>query len=269
MKKLNKKLILLINIAVFSTFFVKNVFSMKRTISRDDIRRYSRPIDRERNSSPGILQELLIASGYFFFEESLTQILENLTSLEGCTKDVGFKKKKKALENWKKENKEKISISTKEISNLIKNLDEYVENYNFIASQQITDIRQEEINRIVVNSLESLPKVLDRLKTYIYTKDNDILDWILSTIKSQQNCYIFTITEDFINRNWETETMLDLEKDTIRLAELINSTDKIIWNNFINKNLLSEIFNKIQEKIDRKEAIKKIQILQETFSFRI
>ncbi|MFH1461800.1 MAG: hypothetical protein ABIF12_02560 [bacterium] len=259
----------------------QNIFSMRKSSTQSYFikpepepkpklpKQYSSPDIREKNSTPGTLQELLIASGFFFLEEYVLELI-NLYKQEEIIISQGKNiLKKRKLKKWKRENIKKIRKITTQIKLLEERIDIFFEEYKSIITQRITNIRQEEINRITLNSNESLPNLLDNLKLYLKDKDNDILEWILETIKSQKEIYFLTISEDILKRPWQETTLPDLIKDTEILSQLADKSPSIIWNSFINKTLLNQIFSIQENKLGRKEVILRIQALQKTFDLKI
>lgn len=179
MKKLKININTIILLILLMSFNHHNIFSMKKLE-----RRYSTPKMRESKSTPGTLQEILIASGFFFLEEYILELI-NLYKQEEIIISQGKNiLKKRKLKKWKRENIKKIQKITTQIKLLEERIDIFIKEYKSIMTQKITNIRQEEINRIALNSNESLPNLLDNLKLYLKDKSYDILEWILKTIKS-------------------------------------------------------------------------------------
>lgn len=89
----------------------------------------------------------------------------------------------------------------------------------------------------------------------------------IKNYKIVKRSIFLTISADILNRPWQETTLPDLLKDTKILSQLADKSPSIIWNNFINRTLLNQIFNFIEDKLGRNEVIKRISNLQETFDF--
>ena len=216
------------------SIFIKNIFSMEIPTPKLE-RRYSTPSFREQRGCPGMLQELLIISGYFKLEEYVINYLE----------------------------------TTKEIENLFEQLDKFVIDYLNITNQTITNITAYDPERITSESEQSVKNLVRFFKICIENKDNEEIKEILKTIETQQECNIATISQDIICRNWTEVTLPNLQEDSNTLSQKLKVDVCEIWNNFISKRLLTKIFQKVEDQIGRNKTIKMINSLQQNFNLQI
>ncbi len=253
-------------------FAHKQLFSMKKsesiTIPKENLEKScSNPDLREERGCIGNLQELLIASGFYKIEEYIKKIMDLDTILKEPINDRPFKKKE--LEKWKNKYQNKIIIKTKQIENLYEKLDEFVEEYLNITNQKITNLKNDEPERISEQSEQSVPKQIEFFKICmknISESENDLKS-IFETIKSQKESYIEIISKDWKARNWEDITLPNLKKDSKNLSDILKKDIDTIWKNFISKRLLTDIFQEMQDKFGKNKSIKMFFELEETFNF--
>ncbi|MBU4269379.1 hypothetical protein KKE07_00690, partial [Candidatus Dependentiae bacterium] len=165
----------------------------------------------------------------------------------------------------------KIITITKQIENLYKKLDKFVEEYLNMTNQKITDLKNEEPDRITEQSEQSVSIQIEFFKICmknISESENDLKS-IFETIKSQKESYIETISSDWIKRDWKDTTLPNLKKDSENLSVILNKDINTIWKNFISKLLLIDIFDSIKDHFGPKVAFSRIDDLQSTFEFKI
>ena len=116
MKNSNFFIVLFI-INFFSLFDIQtNLFSMNRCPLKE--KTYSTPIEREKNDTPGNLQELIIASGYFKLELYIKRLISLDKKLTELTNTMPTKKSKQKV--WTNKNIKPITVITPKINNIRK-----------------------------------------------------------------------------------------------------------------------------------------------------
>ncbi|KKP24874.1 MAG: hypothetical protein SZ59_C0001G0192 [candidate division TM6 bacterium GW2011_GWF2_28_16] len=260
--------------------------SMKDSFGKKSFKENSKltlPEQRIKNKETGMLQELLIESGYFEYSRFLIDYLNINNELEELLNNQPDNRKQ--LNKWLKENAYLIAQKTEALKKLKEDIEKYLELYKFVTTQEITTVQQNEAYRMVANSEQSILFISKQINK----NENDIeyIQSALETIEYHKSCALKSLAADLIKEDWATVTLPDLIKDTIKLIRIfyqikckinpdftcnisldkeeINKimgidqdiNEKIIWNNLIDKEFLGHIFDKIL-KDNNSDTVKKI-----------
>lgn len=218
------------------------------------------PEQRKANKETGMLQELLIEGGYFEFSRFLIDFLNINNKIKELLDNKPTNKKQ--LNKWKYEHASLNTQKTDALKNLKIDIEEYIKLYVLVCTQNITTVQQNELDRMVKGSLESIPSLYDQISNTKNTIKS--AQSALETVEYHKINALKSLAAGLIEEDWETITLPDLIEDTNKLTYLLNSTEKFsiensfIWNNLINLEMIIYIFDTIREKENGHEMVKKI-----------
>lgn len=235
-----------------------------RNIARTEI--VSSSYRRTERKIPGLLKELLITSGYYVLQENLEKLIDLLTNRP---------KNKKQLQECRIDI-EKIRII----------MDIYRDKYFNFSTKIITNVQENELIRLVFESEESVIKryigtirplieiILKNPKKILknfakeFAKELDNLRKMQVNIKSNNKTSAKTIINDIKGRNWPIQVLGNLKRDSEILAKILEIDISEIWQEYLNHDLLTDIFDNRFESVE-KDALRQIEDLQKTFDFKI
>lgn len=178
----------------------------------------SLPSSRAEQHVPGTLHELIIASGYFILENLVNELIRATDELIFIRQTEPTRKKH--LKKWSKINRSKIKELTLRIGSINEQIKSFACLYKNIATQPITNVQKNELERIVEISLQSVCSIARKTIDILEQRYDDDKGWILTTLESQK-IILKTIAEDMQKRDWTTVSLPDLRKDTSQLIYLL------------------------------------------------